>query len=126
MVKRVVPRLIAAVGLIVASSVFAVSPASALSTPAISSVASPATTVGLQVFDVVDLTGGIDPTGFITYDLYGPGATTCSSPIFNTTTTVNGDGAYDSMHFTTTEAGTYQWEASYSGEIGRASCRERV
>jgi hypothetical protein len=127
--KRGVPRILGVVAVVAAYFVVAANPVSALSTPSISSTASGATTVGLQVFDNVNLTGGSNPTGSVTFDLFGPGNATCSgTPIFTSTVAVTaGTTSYNSAHFTTTQAGTYQWVASYSGDannnpVGPTSC----
>ncbi len=57
------------------------------------------------------------PTGSVMFTLFGPGDTFCASPpIFSSTVAVAGDGSYSSAHFTTTQAGTYRWEVSYSGD----------
>ncbi len=91
------------------------SPAAARSTPTLLTNASPSTLVGLQVFDHTNL-GGVSPTGTITFRLYGPGDTSCSSPVFTTTTTVSGTGSDDSSAYATRSAGTYNWIAAYSGD----------
>jgi hypothetical protein len=84
--------------------------------PAISTSASDSVVVGGQITDTAHLTGGFSPTGTITFTLYGPGDTTCATPISTTGKTVAGDGFYTSAPFTTTLAGTYRWIASYSGD----------
>ena len=112
-------RLVGWIGLVMlvwCGFAFAAAPAEALSTPALVTTASPGTSVGLQIFDVADLSGGNDPTGTVTFMLFGPGDTTCTTPIVTSTVSVNGDGTYGSEHFTTAEAGTYEWEAVYSGD----------
>jgi hypothetical protein len=101
----------------VLGSVIVVWPASAGSTIAISQQASPSGfTVGALIFDVATLGGGANPTGTITFTLYGPGDTTCASSIFQSPITVSGNGNYQSGDFTANEAGTYQWVASYGGD----------
>jgi hypothetical protein len=57
--------------------------------------------------------------GTITFSLYGPSDTTCTStPVFTSSAvTVTGDGTYGSGPVVPTEgAGTYRWVASYSGD----------
>ncbi len=127
--KRVVARLVGAVALL-AFAIISADPAAAAVAPSLLATASGATMVGLQVFDNVNLAGGSSPTGTVTFSLFGPGNATCAgTPIFSATTTVAGNGPYNSAHFTTTEAGTYQWEATYSGDannnlIGPTSCSD--
>jgi hypothetical protein len=86
--------------------------------PAIATAPSQGATVGTAVTDTATLAGGDNPTGTITFQLYGPSATaTCSTtPVFDQTVPVNGDGRYDSPSFTPSEAGTYWWTASYGGD----------
>ncbi len=87
-------------------------------TPTLVTTASPTVTVGEQVLDVANLAGGNNPTGTITFTLYGPDDATCAAtPAFTSApVTVNGNGQYASGPFTTTQAGTFQWVAQYSGD----------
>lgn len=72
---------------------------------------------GDDIFDVATLTGGNNPTGTITFSLYGPGDTSCSQAPYNTSTrTVSGNGQYTSDFYTAVIPGTYRWTASYSGD----------
>src|SRR4051794_2431728 len=85
--------------------------------PAISTTASATVTVGGKVSDTAHLSGGFNPTGSVTFNLYGPNDTDCSkAAAFTDTKTVNGNGDYVSAEFTTAAAGTYRWVASYSGD----------
>jgi hypothetical protein len=60
---------------------------------------------------------GADPTGSITFSLYGPNNLVCSgAPIFTSVKSVTGSGSYVSDSFAPTAAGTYQWVASYTGD----------
>lgn len=59
--------------------------------------------------------------GTITFSLYGPSDTTCTStPVFTSSAiAVNGDGTYGSGPFVPTEGvGSYRWIATYSGDAG--------
>ena len=85
-------------------------------TPEITTNASPDVSVGGDIWDTATLSGGFNPTGSITFNLYGPDDADCSDSIFDSTVTVDGNGDYDSDPFTTSEAGTYRWIASYSGD----------
>ena len=85
--------------------------------PTISTVASAAITIGGSVSDTATLAGGFNPTGTITFKLYGPNDTSCANPaVFTTTKPVNGNGSYTSATFTPTLVGTYRWIASYGGD----------
>jgi hypothetical protein len=111
-----IARILCLCVLMAASSVVAASPAVALGSVSIVGTASGNTIVGLQVFDNVNLNGGTNPTGTVTFKLFGPGDVNCSASIFTSTVNINGTGSYNSAHFTTIQAGTYQWEAAYSGD----------
>ena len=85
--------------------------------PGLTADASADVALGGQVSDRGGLAGGLAPTGDITFRLYGPGDSNCSgSPVFTDTKAVSGNGDYESASFTPTEAGTYRWTASYSGD----------
>ncbi|MEA2901167.1 MAG: hypothetical protein QOH36_1054 [Actinomycetota bacterium] len=72
---------------------------------------------GSQIYDSISLGGGVNPTGTLTFTLFGPGNPTCAGPpIFTTTTAVNGNGYYESARYTTNAAGTYIWVAAYGGD----------
>ena len=75
---------------------------------------------GTAVTDTATLTGGSAPTGSVEFRLYGPStAADCSgTPVFDQQVSVSGDGAYPSPSFTPTQAGTYWWTASYTGDAG--------
>ncbi|MGH9124725.1 MAG: beta strand repeat-containing protein, partial [Acidimicrobiales bacterium] len=74
------------------------------------------------ISDTATLTGGDDPTGTITFDLYPEGDTFCrSDPIRTFSVAVNGDGSYSSPAVPVTVVGTYQWVASYSGDSNNFS-----
>ena len=68
--------------------------------------------------DSATLTGGLAPTGTITFDLYAPdGVTVVDTEVV----TVSGNGTYTTptgytLPTTSSVAGTYQWVASYSGD----------
>ncbi|MEO8486700.1 MAG: hypothetical protein ABI585_10220, partial [Betaproteobacteria bacterium] len=85
--------------------------------PTISTTASPAVVAGGSIFDTATLAGGSNPTGTITFNLYGPNDATCAGPvIFTTNTTVAGNNSYTSASFVANLVGTYRWIASYSGD----------
>ncbi len=72
--------------------------------------------VGGQIYDSATLGYGQSPTGFLTFTLFGIDDPTCTSPLFTTTTAVNGNGYYESERYTTDLAGTYRWIAVYGGD----------
>jgi len=83
----------------------------------ITTEATPAAPVGTPISDTAVLSGGVAPTGFITFDLYGPDDELCTGqPIFSSEVPVSGNGSYVSGPFTPTVPGTYFWIASYDGD----------
>ena len=91
---------------------------------------SPSVAVGGQVTDTATLAGGTNPTGTITFTLYGPDDATCAAAaIFTDPATVSGNGPYASDPFTPTAAGTYRWVAAYSGDAATTpvttACNDR-
>ena len=86
-------------------------------TPTLTTNASPGGPLGTTLTDTATLTGGQNPTGTITFRLYGPGDTTCTGTAVHTDTeTVAGNGSYTSTAHTPTALGTYRWIAVYSGD----------
>ena len=72
---------------------------------------------GGQIADAAALGGGQDPTGTITFRVYGPDDSNCSgTPAFTATVDVAGNGSYDSGAFTPALPGIYRWIATYSGD----------
>ncbi|HET7471878.1 MAG TPA: hypothetical protein VFJ71_02025 [Candidatus Limnocylindrales bacterium] len=93
-----------------------------LNEPTISTNASDSVVVGGDIHDTATLAGGFNPTGTITFRLYGPNDATCTGAvIFSSTVNVNGNGDYDSASFKTSVAGTYRWIATYSGDANNAA-----
>ncbi len=92
-------------------------PNEAVTIGALTTTATPPTvTVGQPVHDVAHLSGN-NPTGTITFDLYGPNPGTCTgTPVQSVKATVNGAGDYPSPSVVMTGTGTYVWVASYSGD----------
>ena len=84
--------------------------------PTLVTTASGTVVVGSTISDSATLSGGNNPTGSITFNLYGPNDAICATSIFNSSATVNGNGSYGSGNFTTTAVGTYRWIANYSGD----------
>ena len=86
--------------------------------PTLATTASPAVTLGGQVSDSAQLSGGSHPGGgSVTFHLYGPDDATCSLPqVFVSTNSANAAGAATSSPFTPTLPGTYRWIAAYGGD----------
>jgi hypothetical protein len=82
----------------------------------------PGGTIGAAISDTKTLSGGTNPTGTITFYLYGPNDDFCTlGAIFTSPpVTVNGNGDYGSGPYTPTAAGTYRWIAAYSGDGSNA------
>ena len=87
-------------------------------TTSLSTSASTNVSVGLSVSDAATLSNGYNPTGTITYTLYGPSPTqSCTTQVGQVTKSVtSGNGNYTSPTITPTQAGTYWWIANYGGD----------
>jgi hypothetical protein len=71
------------------------------------------------IHDTATLTGGSNPTGTISWDVYNADTDpNCTTPLNTTTLSVNvtGDGTYSSPTFPVSAAGHYEWVATYSGD----------
>jgi hypothetical protein len=69
--------------------------------------------------DSFTLSGGFNPTGTITFNLYSPADSSCSrTPALTQQVNVNGNGTYSTSNttFTATAEGTWRWQSSYSGD----------
>ena len=98
-----------------ANSAFTTAPPTLATTPSPTSVTLGTTPVTL--FDSAVLSAGFTPTGTITFTLVAPGGGTVDTE----TATVSGNGTYTTptgytLPTTGTVTGTYQWDASYSGD----------
>ncbi len=90
-----------------------VSPAS----PTIANRASAPVTVGGSISDAATLTGGVNPTGTVTFKLFGPNNGTCAgTPVFAPAPATVSSGVAGSGPFVTSAAGTYHFVAVYSGD----------
>jgi hypothetical protein len=107
-----------ALGVVVLLAIAGQGTAQAASTPTLMNQASASgLPAGSQIYDSATLGGGVSPTGSLTFSLFGPGNATCAgTPIFTTTTPVNGNGYYESSRYSTNAAGTYTWIAVYGGD----------
>jgi uncharacterized repeat protein (TIGR01451 family) len=85
--------------------------------PSISTTASADIKLGGQLSDTAHLSGGFNPTGTITFRLYGPDDASCSGQgVFADVVDVDGNGNYTSQAFAPIATGIYRWIASYSGD----------
>jgi hypothetical protein len=86
-------------------------------TPTLSGAASPSVQVGGSLTDAAALFGGFNPTGTISFALYGPGDSGCSgSALYTASAAVSGNGSYLTPVYTPTLPGTYYWTVAYSGD----------
>ncbi len=103
------------------SSTCAEEPVTIKATPTIATTPSPGGPVGTPLSDTATLTGGLNPGGTVTFDLFPPDDTTCTAPpAFTSTNPVSGASA-TSDSFTTTAVGTYHWFATYNGDINNTT-----
>jgi uncharacterized repeat protein (TIGR01451 family) len=85
--------------------------------PTIATQASASVVVGGQISDTATVSGGTNPTGTVTFNLYGPDDATCANAaIFTSANRPLSGGTATSAAFTTTQAGTYRWRATYNGD----------
>jgi len=86
--------------------------------PSITTAQSAGGTVGLtSVSDTATVSGGLNPTGTVTFQLFGAGDTTCSgTPVFISSDQPLSNGVAASGTFSPTATGTYEWVATYNGD----------
>ena len=85
--------------------------------PALSTTASSGVRIGDAIHDTAHLHFGADPRGRIVFGLYGPDDGTCGRPpAFRTAVIVAANGDYASPMFHPLRAGTYRWQALYTGD----------
>jgi hypothetical protein len=85
--------------------------------PSVTTDAGPNIVIGSgNLTDTATLSGGFNPMGSITFNLYGPNDATCATSIFTSTVPVTGNGSYQSAAYPPTKAGTYRWIANYGGD----------
>ncbi len=71
-------------------------------------------TVGSSIADRAELSGGIDPTGTVTFNLYN-NSSASGTPLFTSTDTLASDAA-TSAGYIATATGTVYWVATYNGD----------
>ncbi|MGB7686214.1 MAG: hypothetical protein WBL45_10595, partial [Solirubrobacterales bacterium] len=75
--------------------------------------------VGQTIQATAQLSEGINASGEISFEVFGPDDPTCAGFALTpapASASVDGDGEYSSGEFTPSEAGTYSWSAHYSGD----------
>jgi len=88
----------------------------------LSTQASAAVKAGGFIHDTATLSGGVAPTGTITFSSFGPNNATCAgAAAFTSTVSVAGNGSYVSANFAPSLAGIYRWIAAYSGDAANAA-----
>jgi uncharacterized protein YfaQ (DUF2300 family) len=97
-------------------------PTAIVTTPTPTNVTLGTATITLR--DSAVLSGGTNPTGTITFTLVFNGGT-----VDTETVTVNGDGTYNTptgftLPMARSSAGTYQWNATYSGDANNSAASE--
>lgn len=85
--------------------------------PTLTGSAARSVPVGGGIFGSATLTGGLRPTGTITFHVFGPDDGTCSAPAaFTSVHRVADAGSYRAESFTPDTAGTYRYVVAYSGD----------
>jgi len=84
-------------------------------TVSISTTQQPASAaIGSSIADQADVSGGYNPTGTVTFDLYDNSSAT-GSPLYTDTESLS-SGSATSAGYATTATGTYYWVATYNGD----------
>lgn len=92
--------------------------------PTIATVASEGGPLGTKIHDTAQVSGGDNPTGTVTFELFDPSNQNCTVNeggagfVQTVTVALGSDGSASSASslFTTTAVGTYNWIAIYSGD----------
>ncbi len=90
-------------------------------TPTIATTPSPGGEDGTSISDTATLSGGFNPTGTVTFDLFAPADTTCDGDPLSTSTNTLSAGTATSDTFPTTLVGTYHWTATYNGDTNNTT-----
>ena len=87
--------------------------------PTINTSQQPASaTVGTSIADKATVSGGYNPTGTVTFNLYN-NSTATGTPLFTDTETLS-SGMATSTGYTATATGTDYWVATYNGDSNNA------
>jgi hypothetical protein len=94
---------------------------------ALTSTPSPGGNTGTAIFDTVRVSNGMDPGGTVTFSLYSPADPTCSAAaIFTSTVALLANGTAKSASFSATNtAGTYDWIATYNGDVNNVTANDK-
>jgi hypothetical protein len=85
--------------------------------PTITTTQSAGGTIGVAASDTAKVAGGLNPSGTVSFSLFGPTDTTCTgTPVFISANQPLSNGSAASGSFTPTATGTYHWVATYSGD----------
>ncbi len=100
-------------------------------TPQITTLPNPTSAnVGDTLNDSATLSGGLNPTGSITFDLYRPADSECLQSVYNQVVPLSGNSAATSPGFISDISGLWHWSASYSGDGNNnpisSNCNEPV
>ena len=86
-------------------------------TPTITTTPSAGGVVGTSIADTATVSGGFNPTGTVTFNLFPQADATCAgTPLFTSTNALERGASATSGSFATTAAGTYHWVATYNGD----------
>jgi len=86
--------------------------------PAIATSAAPAfAPLGTPIHDTATISGAVNPTGTVTFQLYSDAA--CTTTVFTSVNPYFPPGATSGI-FTATTPGTYHWVATYSGDANNS------
>jgi hypothetical protein len=83
--------------------------------PTLSTTPSGSVPAGGNLSDSASLSGAFQPTGAVTFRLFGPGDASCSSPIATLTGPLTGTTANSGI-VAAGGVGTYRWTANYPGD----------
>ncbi len=90
-------------------------------TPSISTSQQPATaSVGTSIADQATVSGGYNPTGTVTFNLYNNSSGT-GTPLYTDANVALVSGVATSLGYTATATGTDYWVATYNGDSNNAS-----
>lgn len=89
--------------------------------PTLTATATSAIQVGQPIADIVNLSGGFEAGGQLTFRAFGPNDAICAStPAYEETVAVDGDGAYEAAGFRPSP-GLYLWTVTYGGDEANAA-----
>lgn len=87
------------------------------SSPTLPTTPSAGGAIGTVLNDTATVTGGTNPTGTVTFNLWGPDDVDCDgTAVYTQTVGLTAGSATTTPGYTTLAAGTYAWTATYSGD----------